>query len=330
MQKQIHKKPSENRAINLIVFLGFVFGLSLSLLAYIASSYFKQVVGGDNISIFYIITFAVILLVLFNLNKLIERFGRARTLMVLLLFQIIVLFALQLVDISMGGAILLMIYYVLYSVVWVLFDIVLEAYSTDDKTGHIRGLFLAVTNMGILVGPLLSMYLLENYGFDIIFLATMFLYIVMFLSVLIALNNVKGHVEKRHLTIRQTLSKFKHNSNLWKSYWMSFTLRFFYAVMTIYMPLYLREIGFSWSEIGLIFTVMLIPFVIIEYPAGALADKKYGEKEMLFLGILIMIISVVVMFFTQSVALGVWMGMLFLSRVGAALLESMQDSYFYK
>ncbi len=330
MKKEVYKKGAQGRAIKLIVFLGFIFGLSISLLAYIASSYFKQVVHGDNVSIFYIITFTIILIALFNLNKLIEGFGRARTLMSLLIFQVGVLFALQFVPVSIGGALLLMTYYIIYSIAWVVFDIVLEAYSTDSKTGHIRGLFLSVSNMGILVGPMLSMFLLENYGFDIIFMATMFLYIIMFVTILIALNDIQGHVKRQNLSIRQTLSKFKHNANLWKAYWMSFTLRFFYAVMTIYMPLFLREIGMSWGEIGIIFTVMLIPFVIVEYPAGVLADKKYGEKEMLFLGLIIVIGSVIMMFFIESTSIVVWMSVLFMSRVGAALLESMQDSYFYK
>jgi MFS family permease len=329
-KKETYSKQSQDRAINLIVFLGFIFGLSISLLAYIASSYFKQVVHGDNISIFYIVAFSIILVGLFKLNKLIEGFGRARTLMSLLAAQIGVLFTLQFVDVSIGGAILLMSYYILYSIIWVVFDIVLEAYSTDDKTGHIRGLFLSVSNMGILVGPILSMYLLENYGFDIIFMATMMLYVVIFVAVLIALNNIKGHVIKKNLSIRQTLSKFKHNSKLLKAYWMSFTLRFFYAVMTVYMPLFLREIGMSWGEIGVVFTVMLIPFVIVEYPAGVLADEKYGEKEMLIIGMLIVIASVISMLFIEKSTVFVWMGVLFASRVGAALLESMQDSYFYK
>lgn len=330
MAKRFYAKYIDERTIHLITFLGFVFGLSISLLTYVTSTYFKQVLESDNIGIFYIISFSIILIALFNLNKLIEGFGRARTLMSLLAAQIGVLFALQFVDIAIGGALLMMMYMILFSVIWVVYDIVLEAYSTDGDTGRIRGLFLSVWNLGFLVGPLMSVYLLQHYGFNGIFVVTMLLYVVMFIAIFMALNDIKGHVKRQDLSLKKTIKIFKNNPSLVKSYWMSFTLRFFYAVMTIFMPLYLREIGLSWTEIGLVFTIMLIPFVLVEYPAGILADKKYGEKEMLFIGLSIIICSVVVMYFVQSPALVFWMVILFVSRVGAALLESMQDSYFYK
>jgi MFS family permease len=330
MVQRFYAKYLDERTIHLITFLGFVFGLSMSILTYVISTYFKEVVGSDNISIFYIISFSIILIALFNLNKLIEGFGRARTLMTLLAAQIGVLFALQFSSITIEGAILLMMYIILFSIIWVVFDVVLEAYSTDQKTGRIRGLFLSVLNLGFLVGPMLSVYLLQHYGFGGIFFVAMILYIIMFLAVFMALNDIKGHVQKQDLSVKKTIKIFKNNPSLIKSYWMSITLRFFYVIMTIYMPLYLREIGLSWTEIGLIFTTMLIPFVLVEYPAGMLADKKYGEKEMLFIGLLIVIISITIMFVVQSTTFTFWAIILFISRIGAALLESMQDSYFYK
>jgi len=330
MTKRFYAKYINERTIHLITFLGFIFGLSVSLLTYVTSSYFKQVVNSDNVGIFYVISFSIILVVLFNLNKLIEGFGRARTLMALLITQISVLFLLQFADIAMGGAILMMIYIVLFSVLMVVFDIVLEAYSTDGETGRIRGLFLSVWSFGFVIGPLLSVFLLENYGFNGIFVVTMLLYVVMFLTIFMALNDIKGHVKKQDLSIKKTIAIFKSKPSLVKVYWMSFTLRFFYAVMTIFMPLYLREIGLSWNEIGIVFTVMLIPFVLVEYPAGILADTKYGEKEMLFIGTIIIIVTSAIMFFVPSSVLAFWIIILFVSRIGAALVESMVDSYFYK
>ena len=331
MTKRFYAKYIANeRAVHLITFLGFVFGFSGALLVYIASSYFKEVLETDNVGIFYVISSIVLLILFFYLNKLIEGFGRARTLMTLLAIQIALLFLLQFTEIAMGGAILLMMYITIFGIVSVVFDIVLEAYSIDGETGRTRGLFLSVYNFGFLMGPLASVYILQQYGFDGIFLTTMILYIIMFLTIFMTLNDIKGHVKKQNLSSSQIIIKFKSNINLVKIYWVSFTLRFFYATMTVFMPLYLREIGLSWSEIGLVFTVMLVPFIFLEYPAGVLADKKYGEKEMLFIGSVIVIVSTTIMFFINSSELWIWMSILFISRIGAALLEAMRDSYFYK
>ena len=57
--------------------------------------------------------------------------------------------------------------------------------------------------------------------------------------------------------------------------------RLTYAWMVIYTPLHMLDLGFTWEEIGQIFTIMLIPFVLVEYPAGWLADKYIGETEMM-------------------------------------------------
>jgi MFS family permease len=107
-------------------------------------------------------------------------------------------------------------------------------------------------------------------------------------------------------------------------------LEFFYALMVIYTPIYLRDIGMSWNEIGIIFTVMLIPFVILQYPVGLLADKKYGEKELLIFSIFIMGATTLGAFFVHSAEIIVWSVVLFFTRIGASMVEILRDSYFYK
>jgi MFS family permease len=102
--------------------------------------------------------------------------------------------------------------------------------------------------------------------------------------------------------------------------------------MVIYAPLYLYNIiGLSWSEIGIIFTIMLTPFVILEYPLGVIADKYLGEKEILMLGFGIAGTATIV-FGTlgESVPLAAWGFVLFLTRVGASMIESMTEIYFFK
>lgn len=330
MERAFHSESSGTRSIQLIAFLGFLFGLSISLLAYVMSSYFKEVTQSDNVSVFYLISFVVFLPFLFNLHRFIEGFGRARTLMTILMIQVEILFFLQFAGVSLWGAVLLIGYSILNSIVAVVIDVVLEAYTVNGTTGRLRGLYLSVWNLGILVGPMISMYVLQQYGFDMIFTIELIVYAVMFLAVFVALNNIQGHVKRQNFSFITTVNAFRKNHDLLKIYCVSLALRFFYAGMTIYMPLYLYEIGLGYMEIGAIFTVMLIPFILIEYPAGILADTKYGEKEMLLLGVVIMIISLVVMFFVRDANFIVWMGILVVSRIGAALVESMEDSYFYK
>ena len=100
--------------------------------------------------------------------------------------------------------------------------------------------------------------------------------------------------------------------------------------MIVYSPLYLLSLGLSWEQIGIIFTIMLIPFVVIEYPIGILADKKFGEKEMIIIGLLIMGISSFGIFFLHTKSVLLWALVLLATRMGAATVEILRDSYFYK
>jgi MFS family permease len=113
-------------------------------------------------------------------------------------------------------------------------------------------------------------------------------------------------------------------------YWISFALEFFYALMVVYTPLYLLDLGFGWDKIGIVFTIMLLPFVMFGYPAGLIADKKIGEKEMIIFGLLLMSISTFSIFFIHSSSLWPWAAILFVTRMGATLVETLRDSYFYK
>ena len=100
--------------------------------------------------------------------------------------------------------------------------------------------------------------------------------------------------------------------------------------MIIYIPIYLyRVLHFEWSELGLIFTVMLLPFILFDWLGGELADRFWGEKELLTLGFLITGLSLLVMPFLGKVFF-VWMVILFISRIGASLVETMTETYFFK
>ena len=100
--------------------------------------------------------------------------------------------------------------------------------------------------------------------------------------------------------------------------------------MTIYIPLYLvTEIGFSWDTIGSIIAVGLLAYVICEWPVGILADKWWGEKEMMAVGFFILAITSVSISFAGT-SIAVWMTLFFISRIGAALVESTTESYFFK
>lgn len=87
--------------------------------------------------------------------------------------------------------------------------------------------------------------------------------------------------------------------------------------------------GFDWNQIGLIFTIMLIPFVLVQIPLGKLADRFFGEKEIMAIGYIIMGISTIALSYINNNVM-MWAIMLFITRIGAASAEIMIETYFFK
>jgi MFS family permease len=88
--------------------------------------------------------------------------------------------------------------------------------------------------------------------------------------------------------------------------------------------------GFGWQDIGIILVIMLLPFPLIQYPLGRLADRKYGEKEIMLAGLALMGISTICLAFITTPNIALWAIGLFITRVGAAAAEVMMETYFFK
>ena len=118
----------------------------------------------------------------------------------------------------------------------------------------------------------------------------------------------------KRVPIRRTIRLFIENKSISKIYFIDLIIKFFYAWMVIYTPIYLNQyLGFSWDKIGLIFTVMLLPFVVLSYPLGILSDK-IGEKKIMLIGFFVMIVSTLsIPLITQS-QVWLWAAILLCTR----------------
>jgi predicted MFS family arabinose efflux permease len=109
-------------------------------------------------------------------------------------------------------------------------------------------------------------------------------------------------------------------------------LQFFFHLAPFYISLYLHHvIGLPWSDLGWMFAVMLLPFVLVEYPAGYIADRWLGDKEILIGGFVLMSISFgALAFVTSSTPLYVVLIILIGTRLGSALTEAMVEGHFFR
>jgi MFS family permease len=306
----------------------FFVAITSALLAYIQSSFLKELIGEQYVGVFFSTAYFLTLVATFCFPSFIKKRGKRFTILILLSAIIAILLALILAPTPIK-LLALLFYEVTLTLIGITLDIFLEFYSKDKLTGRIRGAAYTAVNIGWVLTAAITGFLASQFGFSILFLIGA-LILVPFIGIFILFFRHEQDVFNHQPPIRLTLKKIFHTSNLWKIFCVSFLLNFFYAVMVLFTPLHLRNIGFEWHEILPMFSVMLLPFVLLQYPAGYLADRFLGEKEILTVGTIILSGATASLYFLSAPIIWQWTALLFTTRIGAALIEIMRDSFFYK
>ncbi|OGD67901.1 hypothetical protein A3I18_01010 [Candidatus Campbellbacteria bacterium RIFCSPLOWO2_02_FULL_35_11] len=320
-----------NKQIVTAIFLtGFLFSFGIAIPTYINSTFLSTYISEGLVGSFYIISSLLTIILLFSSRKILSKIGNYKATLGILIVNFLSLIMLVFCENFFTVAISLVVHLIAVTVISFNIDIFLEAFSNNSSTGKTRGTFLSLTNLAWLISPIISGFVLSGEEYWKIYLLSAIINIPV---IYILLRNLKGFKDPEYQKVN-TVEAFKtiyKRKNILKISWAHFLLRFFYSWMIIYMPIYLHDyIGFDWNTIGIIFTAMLLPFVILEMPLGKIADKFLGEKEILNTGFLIAGISTAVLTFVDSTDPVFWGFLLFMTRVGASMIEIASETYFFK
>lgn len=314
-----------------ITVIGFIFSLHISIPVYSNSSFLNLFADANTIGLIYMTGAATSILAFILAPFIIRKLGNYTSVIVFICIQIALFYGL----ISSTSSKLLVLFFILQSAIASLIglclDIFLEKYSDKDHVGMIRGLYSATLNASWVFGPLIGSILINhNNNYQNTYIAS--LAILFPLIYLIHRNFPRFHDPKyEHPSLWESTKNISTDKNLLKLFYANITLQTFYSWMVVYSPIYLnKNIGFEWSEIGLILVIMLLPFPFIQYPLGKMSDQKYGEKNIMAIGFAIMGISTILLSYFVTKDIFIWALMLFITRVGAATAEIMLEIYFFK
>ncbi len=313
-----------------ILFGNLLFSFATAITLFTNSSFIEKSVGMTWTAIMYAVSSAIGIIILSNSKGILRKYGNR---MFFLFYGTLYALSLGVLSLPFSDTtkiVALLIYLFSTNIIIFSLNIFFAHLADKEGRGNLRGIFLLLGNVGTMLGPLIATNFIDFAGFSGMYMAALIIFTILTIvisSTFITYIDPKYLPQKTHFAIHHTL-KEKTLRNVVAA---NFILQFFYAWMVIYTPIYLTQyLGFSWDSVGIIFTVMLTTFVILDYPLGKLADWLRSEKELCAIGFFIMTVSVFALaFFSTPSVLTVGI-ILFLSRVGAATVEAMTEIHFYK
>lgn len=319
------------RDINRLYIATIFFAAHSVLTIYINSSFLSSIFGTNNVGYIYAAGSLCSIGLLVLMPYIITKIGNKLATLFTIALECVLLIGLATTPYAWLIAIFFIIHNAIIPVLYFHFDVFLEHYSKQKEAGAVHGTFLSIINTLYVLMPLATGAILTQTDFNILYALSGFLVIPFFVAVS-SLLHFKDTKYRPHRigALFGALAIIKKHHNIRNIVISGFILQSFYAAMVIYLPIHLQSLGYSWEQIGIIFTIMLTPFVLFEYPLGRLSDKFLGEKEILFTGFIIMCVSTVLVPFLGTSTLLGWAILLFLTRTGASFVEIMNETYFFK
>jgi MFS family permease len=316
----------------ILLIANFFFSLMTALTVYILLPYLSTLMPTIYIGI--VVAGGGLVAVIFFpfLPRLVARYGAQKLALVFALTEMIILFLLAATPGVVTSVLLIVFMVALQPFLSYELDLLLEAASAGEKgVGRIRALFLTVWNAGTFVAPLLIGALLVNadtYSHIFIAAAAMSVPIV----VLFTARRLPSDIPAEPTSMFDTIRCIFHTRDLVAVTFGHLVLWLFYVWAPLYTPIYLHTIlGISWTTLSWIFSIMLIPYVLIEYPAGWIADRFLGDKYLMFTGFIIAGGALAAISFLKADSSPLLiLSILLLSRIGAALIESMTEGHFFR
>ncbi|MEA2715188.1 MAG: hypothetical protein QOG91_216 [Candidatus Parcubacteria bacterium] len=324
--------PKFRRAhiIYTIAVIGFIYILHSVIPLYSNSSFLALFADERTIGFIYMAGAAISIFFYLIAPAIIRRLGNYTFTLIVVCLQIAAFYGLVAADSPQVLSYVFILQFGLSSLIGLALDIFLEGYTDVASIGTVRGFYNATLNASFVVAPLIGTMLIGVDNYRNTYVAA--LAMLFPLLYLIYRNFPRFHDENyTHLSPWHLIKHVYRNENWVKLMFASLILQTFYSWMIVYSPIYLnRNLGFSWQEIGIIIVVMLLPFPLVQYPLGKMADKKYGEKEIMAIGLAIMGVSTIALSFFTIQSVLVWALLLFTTRIGAAAAEIMIETYFFK
>jgi len=314
-----------------IYLLSFIFTLHISISAYINSVFLTGIIEESKVGILYTIASFFTLILLTKSSSILKNFGNKKLTLIFLFANMLALVGL----ITSNNPYIIGSSFILFTttntLVFFCVDIFIERFGNPSTVGRTRGFYLTIINIAWMISPLIAVFLITKVGgYRAIFVIAFLLVFIMTIGLLFSVKTFKDKIYTK-TPFLETYRYLKTNRHMLAITIINFILQFFFAWMVVYMPIYLyNHLNFDWNQIGIIFTIMLSPFILLGLPIGILIDKYHIKKRnLLYIGFFIITCSTLLISFTTVKSVLIWACLLFITRVGASIIETTSETYFF-
>lgn len=324
---------SETRKKLLVV--GFVvtllYSLHFAIPLYVNSIMLGQFFSKEIVSVIIMLGAISALFVTTHLGASIKKYHNYKTTLWLLFVSILTTGFIGFTNIGILVALLYILHFSCVAALFIMVNLYIEEFTDVEEEGATRGLFLTLLNTGILIAPLVAGGLVNTSGFAGIYAVSA----LTLVPVIFLIKKFYSHAKEpkyNNANFLLAIDEARKDKNIFGALAALLALESFYVLMSVYASIYIVQvIGISLPVyLGVIMPFALIPFVLLPYGLGKLADIETGEKELMMLGIILIGLATLGITFISSTNPMFWAGILFIARAGAATLEAMVFSYFFK
>ncbi len=325
---RIHKERFPLTGAVFFSVFALIFALSHALISPIFPLFVKDFVGKDAY-VGYLMSFFAFLFLIANIlmGKLLERVEKKK----IMIFSILLLAASYFMysrttSLKMFIGIETLRTFALAGYVICLGLFIRES-TTKKKIGKTEGLYFTFLNFAWLLGPLIGGLLAKSSGFKAVFYLSFLIAMLGFFVMIPYKSDNKENHNNQSGQLLDNIKLFVKNKKLVYLYLITFGLVSFITLQYIYLPLLIKQSGFGEDLIGYALFAVVIPLLLLEIPAGKLADK-FGFRKFFVAGFIIMAAFLIATSFVSSIYLLILF--VILGSIGVALVESLKEAYFFK
>lgn len=287
------------RSIKLASIIVFIYSFGWGLIYAFESIYIKGVVGNYS-GVGYVFATYYLLGLIFSLllGLILDKVNKIKIIRAFLIFYLP--FSYLFLNIRNS---LQFIYFKIYHGIiatgfWVSSEAYIRQHSPKAMTVESMAIFDVSFALALIVGGLLSAFLITVFGFNLFYSISVFSFIALIASTLL-LNHKKTKLKIRFFSdLKKEFCDFKYNKRLKKLSLFLFLYTIVSATMFIIFPLFLKHVGAKLWQIGIIFSLMMIPYTFEGF--FALIKKR---KHLLLFSLFFSSLVFLTMFFISNIIL---------------------------